>query len=225
MTPELIPSKTLMRAAQADRARLARALARSEARRAELEAELEAISKEQQQLKERDRLLQSVGGSGPQGRTSEDDGAAVSSQDVLRGAQIREQAARLFYHRYGAGTPRHYRQWFELLIESGVEISGKDPMATFLTNLSRSPLVVRGDEVGTYAIDSEAPARLREKLAELHAELVDLAGVIARDDDPGQELLNHRAELMSAIRKQERLIAEADRVLNTSTEDDLAKAA
>jgi chromosome segregation ATPase len=215
-----------MRAARADRERLARALARNKERQAQLEAELVALEKERQQLQDRDRLLESLGAHAvPQPRSELGENADTVDHEILRGAQIREQAARIFYKRYGPGTARHYRELFNLLVESGVEISGKDPIATFLTNLSRSPVVVRGGESGTYAIDADAPDMLRARLGELHAELVDLAGVISRNDGPAQDLLDHRAELMSEIRKQERLLAEAERVLDQVANQSLAEAA
>lgn len=224
MTPELVPSKTLKRAAHAERERLARAMARNDERQTGLRSELEALEAEYRLLEERDRLLQSVGGETVSESSVEGD-AAAPAHEILRGAQIREQAARLFYQRHGAGKALHYRSWFELLIESGVEIAGKDPMATLLTNISRSPVVVRGAEAGTYAIDSEAPDRLRKELGEFHAELVDLAGVIARNDEPTPQLLEHRSELLSSIQRHEKLLGEADRVLGPSGHPGLAQAA
>jgi len=224
VTPELVPSKTLKRAAHAERERLARAMTRNNERQAKLKTEMEALESEYRLLQERDHLLQSVGGELAADSQAEVD-AEVPAHEILRGAQIREQAARLFYQHHGAGKALHYRVWFELLIESGVEISGKDPMATLLTNISRSPVVVRGAEAGTYAIDPEASDRLRKELGEFHAELVDLAGVIAREDEPAQRLLEHRAELLSSIQRHERLVAEADRVLGSSGGQTFARAA
>ena len=31
----------------------------------------------------------------------------------------------------------HYRVWFEALVESGYRVSGRDPLATFLTQITR----------------------------------------------------------------------------------------
>ena len=39
----------------------------------------------------------------------------------------------------------HYREWFDLLAQPGHEIAGKDPLAVFLTQISRSPVVRKGD--------------------------------------------------------------------------------
>lgn len=218
MTPELVPSKTLQRAARSEQQRLARAILRNEGRQRELRAELDALLDEERKLKERDQLLQSVAGpSSPQGEPPLD--------GVLRGAQIREEAARVFFRRHGAGEARHYRHWFDLLVERGIEISGRDPVATLLTNLNRSPVVVRGSDPGTYAIDDGAPARLAEKLNELHAEFADLARVIEQSDTPEGALLERRTELLSEIRRVERHLAEAARVLEDDAGGKLAEAA
>lgn len=224
MTPDLTPSKTLRRAARADRERLGRAIARNQERQEDLRAELATLESDLQLLEERDRLLEHVAGTELEADAETDAATGAAADEVLRGAQIREQAARAFYRRHGGGEARHYRVWFDLLIGEGVEIAGKDPMATFLTNLTRSPVVVRGTEAGTYEIDADADARLRNRLGELNAELVDLARVLARDETAGSDLLAHRAALLSEIRKHERLLAEAERVLGLA-EEDLAEAA
>jgi hypothetical protein len=67
------------------------------------------------------------------------------------------------------GAAIHYRDWFELVQEDGVEIVGKDPLATFLTQITRSPVVVRVDEEqGVYALDPHgAYERARDRFREL----------------------------------------------------------
>lgn len=229
MTPELTPSKTLTRAVRVELDRLARAAARIDKRHAALRAELEELEQERVLLRRRDALLRKLGEQesaiSPERAAVPNNGGTADEHEVLRGAQIREQAATLFFRRHGAGKALHYRHWLDLLTERGMEISGKDPAATFLTNLSRSPVVVRGEEPGTYAIDSAAPAGLRGRLSELNAELVDLASVVADQDHPPPDLLRHRADLLSEIRKTERLLAEAVRVLGAVEDDGLAEAA
>lgn len=227
MTPELTPSKTLTRALRVELDRLARAAARIDKRQAALRVELEQLEEERSLLRKRGELLRKLAHQ-PALAGSEEAGegvAPVDDHEILKGAQIREQAAALFFRRHGPGKALHYRHWLDLLTERGMEISGKDPAATFLTNLSRSPVVVRGEEPGTYAIDSQAPARLRGRLSELNAELVDLASVVADQDDPQPDLLAHRTDLLSEIRKTERLLAEASRVLETEEDGGLAEAA
>ena len=55
----------------------------------------------------------------------------------------------------------HYREWYELLERAGHEIAGKDPLAVFLTQISRSPAVRRGARAGIYELDRGAFHRLR----------------------------------------------------------------
>jgi hypothetical protein len=37
----------------------------------------------------------------------------------------------------------HYREWFALLLETGLRVAGKDPLGSFLTQVSRAPAVER----------------------------------------------------------------------------------
>jgi hypothetical protein len=56
--------------------------------------------------------------------------------EELRGQRLREVAVDVL-RRISSGDPIHYRVWFEALVESGYRVSGKDPLATFLTHVSR----------------------------------------------------------------------------------------
>lgn len=222
MTPELAPSATLRRAAERERARLERARRKLTAKRESLHEELARLDAELDKLGDRERLLGELVPDTPTADTASRDETTASGSAggrVLKGAAIRERAARAYYLAHGPDKALHYRRWFELLIAEGVEIAGKDPIATFLTNLGRSPVVVRGDEPGSYAIDPTAPDRLRGKLAELQAELRDLTDVIARQVTPTDQLRDHRAQLTSQIRQLEGHIAEAQRVLAPPAED------
>jgi hypothetical protein len=64
-----------------------------------------------------------------------------SVHEELRGKKLQEIAVELLRQRHGAGTPVHYRDWFELLTKAGVRVAGKDPLATFLTQIARAPAV------------------------------------------------------------------------------------
>lgn len=88
---------------------------------------------------------------------------------LLQGQRLREEATRILLDRRGLGTAIHYREWFELVEEDGVEVVGKDPLATFLTQITRSPVVVRVDEErGVYALDPHgAYERARDRLRAL----------------------------------------------------------
>ena len=91
---------------------------------------------------------------------------------ALQGQRLREEATRILLERRGVRVPIHYRDWFALLGEEGVEVGGKDPLATFLTQVTRSPVVVRVEHEGqgVYELDphgayERARARLREALS------------------------------------------------------------
>ena len=39
----------------------------------------------------------------------------------------------------GVGAVVHYRDWYDLLVDAGARVAGKDPVATFLTQVARAP--------------------------------------------------------------------------------------
>ena len=131
--------------------------------------------------------------------------------ELLRGTAIREMAVRVLVER-GAG-PIHYRGGHALLREAGYAVSGKDPQATLLTQISRSPVVRRTTTAGVYEIDPEAPERLRNALAKLHAELRELTSAPADPDDLAR-VRARRDELVGYINSTERALDEAERVLS-----------
>lgn len=57
----------------------------------------------------------------------------------LRGKRLREIAVELLRQKRGVGTVVHYREWYELLLEAGIRVAGRDPLATFLTQIARAP--------------------------------------------------------------------------------------
>jgi hypothetical protein len=88
--------------------------------------------------------------------------------EELRGKELREAALRVLLEQLGQRQRIHYRDWYRLLTEQGVVAGGKDPIATFLTQITRSPLVERVEgESGVYRLD---PMRAYEQArAELAA--------------------------------------------------------
>ena len=70
--------------------------------------------------------------------------------------------------RDGAALPRVVRP-----ARRTATVAGKDPLAVFLTQLSRSPAVRKGAQPGVYELDRQAPARLRATLDDLHEQLRD----------------------------------------------------
>jgi hypothetical protein len=57
----------------------------------------------------------------------------------LRGRRLREVAVAVLRERRGAGVVIHYTEWFDLVAHEGVQIGGKNPAATFLTQISKAP--------------------------------------------------------------------------------------
>lgn len=73
--------------------------------------------------------------------------------DRLRGQRLRAVAVELLACERGFGEPVHYRQWFALLRKAGHEVAGKDPLASFLAQVSRAPEVERvGERTGIYRL-------------------------------------------------------------------------
>jgi hypothetical protein len=63
--------------------------------------------------------------------------AIYEIDEELRGQRLREVALDVLRDRAGDGEPIHYRAWFDALVEAGYRVTGKDPLATFLTHVSR----------------------------------------------------------------------------------------
>jgi hypothetical protein len=59
----------------------------------------------------------------------------------LRGRKLQEIAVELLRQKRKAGSTIHYKEWFELLGEAGLQVAGRDPLASFLTQIARSPAV------------------------------------------------------------------------------------
>jgi hypothetical protein len=75
----------------------------------------------------------------------------------LRGQRLQEIAVRVLAERHPDGEPIHYKLWYALLREAGYSIGGKDPQATFLSSISRSPHVrSMGRRSGLYVITGGA---------------------------------------------------------------------
>lgn len=213
-----VSSTRLQRAAAAEQRQLARVRARVQARAGALRDELDRLERELADIDARDRLLAELTGapSGDRVETAAPRAAdpGRSGAALLRGTAIRETAVRVAC---GLATPRplHYREWYELLVTAGYEIAGKDPLAVFLTQLSRSPVVRKTTRAGVYEVDRDAPARLRRELEQLQEELRGLA----RDPRPGSDVgawRERREELVAAMRRVERALEEASRSLAPS---------
>jgi hypothetical protein len=225
------PSSRLLRAAAAERQGLARQRRRLGQARERLLAELRRIDDAMSTLDEREVLLERLAptprdtdisrpdlerADSPQGEAVAQTERHVSSVEgsesirALRGPAIRETAVRLLATQGGIEA-LHYRAWFRTLADAGYSVTGKDPLAVFLTQISRSPVVRKSTQAGVYELDRDAPARLRRSIGALHAELRELAAGSPADL---RKIRDRRKELTVKIGHAERALEEAERVLS-----------
>ena len=204
------PSTRLARALDSERDKLSRSLLRLENDRAALRERLAGIEAEIQAADERLMLLAQLRGSA-EDRT--DARRAIASQrQLLTGPAIRMAAVAVVRDLPEAEQALHYRQWLSLVEQAGYEVGGQKPSATFLSQISRSPVIRRTTRAGHYEIDRHAPARLRRRLAAMreqlsngnveHTELVDL-----------DEVRRRRDALLRDVQRTERELAEATAAL------------
>ncbi len=72
---------------------------------------------------------------------------------ALRGQRLREVAVDVLKKHLQPGEEVHYREWFELLRGEDVVVAGRDPLATFLSQVSRSDAVEAvGGRSGRYRL-------------------------------------------------------------------------
>jgi hypothetical protein len=73
-------------------------------------------------------------------------------QGQLGGRHLREVAIDVL-RQHELDEPVHYTEWYELVRAAGHRIAGKDPVATFLAQISRDPNVERiGRKTGRYRL-------------------------------------------------------------------------
>ena len=178
------PSRRMKAAAAAERERVERELARLGAREHELAAELAAVRAARAELEHQRDVLnhfahepaRTPGTADRRLRALPDAAEPAQSNGctVLRGARIRETAVRVLAANAQPDAPVHYRDWFELLSAQGFMPAGKDPLATFLTQVGRSPVVQRSTAAGMYVLDLEFPKWARDRLATLRAQLAEM---------------------------------------------------
>jgi hypothetical protein len=71
----------------------------------------------------------------------------------LGGQRLERVAIRLLKERPEATAGIHYREWFDLIREAGYQVSGQNPLGTFLAQLNRSSAVERvGSRTGRYRL-------------------------------------------------------------------------
>lgn len=228
------PSSRFVRAAAAEQADLVRHRERLAAERERLTRELGEVDVALAATERRLEVLAELAGAPPHPARGElslatpapGDRGAVAPQTipedrsedddrpVLRGPAVREAAVRVLLAQPEAVDALHYRRWYELLVEAGFSVAGKDPVAVFLTQLSRSPLVRKTSAQGVYEVDRQAPLRIRHRLERLGAELREVTASVSGPAELGA-VRARRHELDVAISQQERALEETLRVLGS----------
>jgi len=217
------PSPRLVRAAEAECEDLRRQRERFDEARKRTIAALREIEHALAAIDERELLLSRLA---PRGADVDAPAApavhADATEDVteqgeiLRGPAIREAAVQVLVQRGGIEA-LHYREWFELLTREGYTVAGKNGLAVFLTQLSRSPVVRKGTQSGVYELDRQAPHRHARELERLQREMRELTGRTPGPTDLS-EIRAQRERLTSAIGRTERALEEAQRVLAVNSE-------
>jgi hypothetical protein len=201
------PHATLVRAAAVEDERLERALERLGRRKETLAAEIAELEAQMDELRDRQRLLDKIVEGAHRAEAPAVSGAASARAMPLRGRRLRLVAAQLLWRDLGE-REIYYREWFERLLQAGYAVGGRDPLASFLTNVRDSPAVVRGQNQGFYRLDPTRKEAVARDVAEARAEITDLEQSLQRarvDNDDGavERLRQHRDELAGAIRRLE----------------------
>ena len=214
------PSSRFVHAAIAERDELLRHRAKLGAERESVRDELRRLDEALGDVDQRVAILERLIGpaaDGPRMAAGEQralhdepvDGELNTGQPVS-GPAIRAAAVKVLLEQPEYIEALHYRRWYELTREAGYAVSGKDPLAVFLTQITRSPVVRKTNQAGVYELDRQAPLRLRQRLERLQGELRELLAVPSRDT-PSSRARRH--ELDVAISQQERALEEALAVL------------
>ncbi|HEV7884699.1 MAG TPA: hypothetical protein VGO81_14100 [Solirubrobacteraceae bacterium] len=221
------PSARLLRAAAAEREDLARHRDRLVIAREQLTEELARIDASLHELDERSRLLDRLAGPESTARPGEQptavDHAPGPAAPRLRGPAIRRAAVEALLARPERPEALHYRDWYAALRDAGFEVAGKDPLAVFLTQISRSPVIRKSTQPGVYELDTRAAHRLRDRLDRLHEDLRALSATPSAATDLAA-VRSRRAQIHAEIGQVEKALVEAEELLGGGHRSPLAAA-
>lgn len=223
------PSARLLRAAAAERGELARHRGRLLTAREQLRDELARVDASLHELDERARLLDRLAGPTAQQAAPDDDHPRAGDRQpppggaTLRGPAIRRAAVEVLLARPEAPQALHYRDWYAAVRAAGHTVAGKDPLAVFLTQISRSPVIRKSTQPGVYELDTTAAQRLRGELERLHEDLRALAATPGAAPDLAA-VRSRRAQIHTEIGHVEKSLVEAEELLGTSNPSPLAAA-
>jgi len=117
-----------------ERALVARRLQELREQAERLHALVDGVDEEVEQTARMLRHMDEILGLAPQ--------LSIDSLDgEIRGQRLRAVAVDLLRQKKGIGQEVHYRDWYALVLEAGLRVAGKDPLATFLTQIARAPEV------------------------------------------------------------------------------------
>lgn len=168
-----------------------------------LRAEIERLEQELGWIQDRAALLDRLA----------EDRYAANGTTVLQGAELREQAVIVLATRFGADRPTHYRDWYDETLRAGFAVLGRRPTAAFLTAVTRSPFVVRASKSGFYFFNPEAHGELENEADKLRAEVAKVDAHVAHEQKLSPVMRKHRTGLLASLRRVERQLDEAARIL------------
>jgi predicted transcriptional regulator len=143
-------SSDFLKAAEAERDLLAKRLLEAQETVEHFETLVKEAIEQVASLADRIRAIEEVAGLAPQM-------AICNISEELRGERLREVAVDVLRRLAASGDPIHYRAWFEELVESGFRVRGRDPLATFLTQVRRIDQVESvGRRSGLYRLRAAA---------------------------------------------------------------------
>jgi hypothetical protein len=206
-------SRRLLDAAAAERLTIEDDLRALDERRHRLHADLRSLEVTERALRRRLVLVSELAGAHQPRALRAVSQPPAREREVLRGAAIRRVAVEVVARCEDRLRPRHYTHWYDELLEAGYAVSGRDPVAAFLTQLSRSPVVVRESEPGTYRLNYEVVPELERKLLSLNDELARLQHG-QQTIDAINSVRDERERLLREITQIERLLIEAVAVLH-----------
>ena len=215
------PSARLLRAVAAERNDLRRRRDALLKRRRRIQTQLDELDGAIAELDERLALISRLGDEPPAPRHHSPEPESETSErggPVLRGPAIRAAAVKALLAHPQRPEALHYRRWFDLLLKAGSDVAGKDPLAVFLTQLSRSPLVRRSTQSGVYELDLQAPRRLRQQLEDLQAQLRNLTASASSSTADLGSIRSQRTALNLEINKVEKALQEAEETLHQDPE-------
>jgi hypothetical protein len=143
-------SSDFLGAAKAERDLLAARLVEAQEKVEHFEVLAAEARDEMRSLADSVQAIEEVAGLAPQL-------AMCEISEELRGERLREVALEVLQRLSASGNPVHYRIWFEALVQSGFRVTGRDPLATFLTQITRIAKVESlGRRSGLYRLRAAA---------------------------------------------------------------------